>query len=109
MRSAVLDLTEGRQEIGFRTMSLGDQSGDVVTPCAPERSRQAPSRRDVVGRGVKLAFVAPLLSTFFAADAYAANYSCYLNGHVCTPILGAEPCCSGMCHSVTLKCFGDGG
>ncbi len=41
------------------------------------------SRRDVVRRGVRLAFVAPVVSTFFASRAYATNYSCYPLTHTC--------------------------
>jgi len=55
------------------------------------------SRRDVVRAGVKLAFVAPVLSTFFARDAYAASYSCYPPLHACGGA-GQEPCCSGACN-----------
>jgi len=57
----------------------------------------ARSRRDVVRTGVKLAFVAPVLSTFFAKDAYAASYSCYPAGHLCGGP-GQEGCCTGVCN-----------
>ena len=40
-------------------------------------------RRAIVRGGVKLAFAAPVLSTFFASQAYATNYSCYPEGHTC--------------------------
>ena len=63
-----------------------------------------PTRRTVVRRGVKLAFTAPVLSTFFASQAYAANYSCYAQSHECVdggP--NAEPCCD------TLTCQADAG
>jgi hypothetical protein len=46
---------------------------------------------------VKLAFVAPALSTFFAKDAYAASYSCYPAGHICGGP-GQEECCTGVCN-----------
>ncbi|MEK6677059.1 MAG: hypothetical protein AABZ47_15575 [Planctomycetota bacterium] len=62
-------------------------SGELQTP-------EQPSRRDVIRRGGKLVFVAPLLSTLFAKQAYAAHYSCYNVGHACP---GVEPCCSGNC------------
>ena len=61
---------------------------DEVMCCGP-----SPGRRDVLSHGVKLAFVAPVLSTFFAKDAYAATYSCYPAGHACP---GNEPCCNGL-------------
>jgi hypothetical protein len=63
-------------------------------------ARQEPlrhSRREIVRGGIKLAFVAPTLSTFLAERAYAANYSCYGQGHPC--VNGgpdAEPCCPGL-------------
>jgi hypothetical protein len=59
--------------------------------------RESHSRRDVVRGGVKLVFVAPMLSTFLAERAYAANYSCYAQGHACVD--GGpnnEPCCPGL-------------
>ncbi len=52
-----------------------------------------PGRREVVRKGLKIAFVAPLISTFFAQDAQAYSLSCYPNGHACP---GAEPCCNGL-------------
>ena len=76
---------------------MRDQCGDVATPSASERTLRTPSRRDVMRRGVKLAFVAPALSTFFASEAYAANYSCYPFDHACQPPgQGAEDCCPGL-------------
>ncbi len=57
------------------------------------RGESGSSRRDVIRQGVKLAFVAPLLSTFHPQAAYAGNYSCYPAGHVCP---GAEPCCDSL-------------
>ncbi|MBI4718593.1 MAG: hypothetical protein HY763_12360 [Planctomycetes bacterium] len=55
------------------------------------------TRREVVRQGVKLVFVAPVVSSFFARDAVAAgsNHSCYPAGNVCG---GAtlEPCCDGL-------------
>ncbi len=53
------------------------------------------TRREVVRTGVKLAFVAPVISTFFAANAYAARYSCYPVGHACGA--ATEPCCGTAC------------
>ena len=70
-------------------------------PVPPKREAVLPDRRAVVRGGVKLVFVAPIVSTFFASQAYAANYSCYGVGHEC---LGdgtyedgnAEECCPGL-------------
>lgn len=56
----------------------------------------APTRRDVVRGGAKLVFVAPVISTFFAHEAYAANYSCYPQNHVCHTTGDFEPCCGGL-------------
>ncbi len=50
-------------------------------------------RREVLRAGTKLLWVAPILSTFFASEVYAANYSCYPAGHACP---GDEPCCNGL-------------
>ena len=70
------------------------------------------SRREVLRRGGTLAFAVPIISTFFASQAYAANYSCYAEGHAC---VGAEPCCgdlacnegvcSEFCVSAGGQCF----
>ena len=72
------------------------------------------TRRDVLRQGAKLAWVAPVVSTFYASQAYAANYSCYAAGHACP---GNETCCAGlMCNGGTCGdpcvpaggfCFGD--
>jgi len=86
-------------------------SENIRTDCGPDQARDAHAthapkrhtRRDVVRHGVKLAFVAPVLSTFFARDAYAASYSCYPAGHACDAPRN-EPCCSGSCNAVTDKC-----
>lgn len=57
-----------------------------------------PTRRGVVREGLKLAFVAPAISSFFAREAYAASYSCYPVGHVCVPPgqNTGEHCCPGL-------------
>lgn len=55
------------------------------------------TRRQIMREGARLAFVAPLLSTFLAGQAYAANYSCYPAGHVCGTGLEQESCCNGAC------------
>ncbi len=60
--------------------------------------RQEPTRREIVSKGAKLAFAAPIISTFWASQAYATNYSCYGVGHLCiTPTPeNEEPCCPGL-------------
>lgn len=62
-------------------------------PTGNESGPRQHSRRDVIRRGSKLAFTAPIISTFYASQAYAANYSCYAEGHSCE---GAEPCCGDL-------------
>ncbi len=58
----------------------------------------------MVRKGAKVAFAAPIISTFYASQAYAAHYSCYGLGHSCTDPTPAneEPCCPG------LSCLGGG-
>ncbi len=68
-------------------------------PAGKDRTREQPagaSRRELVRGGIRLVFIAPVLSTFFAHDAHAAGsrHSCYPTGHACP---GAEPCCNGPC------------
>ena len=79
-----------------RGVSMRDQSGDVAAPSGVQGQGATPSRREIVRHGVKLAFVAPLLSTFFAREAYAANYSCYPLGHLCDTAIDPERCCPGL-------------
>ncbi len=62
-------------------------------PTGDDRGTPLHSRREVIRRGSKLAFTAPIISTFYASQAYAANYSCYAEGHACQ---GAEPCCGDL-------------
>ena len=64
-----------------------------ANPMGEERATPLHSRREVIRRGSKLAFAAPIISTFYASQAYAANYSCYAEGHSCQ---GAEPCCADL-------------
>jgi len=68
-----------------------------IEPGACAHKGNLASRRAVIREGAKLAFVAPLLSTFLASQAYAAHYqfSCYPTGHVCPG--GNEACCNGAC------------
>jgi hypothetical protein len=55
------------------------------------------SRREAMRKGAKLVFVAPVLSTFFAHDAFAAGsrHSCYPAGHPCG-VGHNEECCPGL-------------
>jgi hypothetical protein len=91
--------------------------GETHHTSREERTRTAsyPGRRDIIRHGAKLAFVAPVVSTFYASQAYAATYSCYPAGHACP---GAEPCCGDMvcsdgvctdtiCVASGDLCFGD--
>ncbi len=78
-------------------MKNGDTEGltDNTNDAESLASAKQKSRRDVVRAGIKLAFVAPVISTFFAQDAMAYVHSCYPVGHACAP--GAqEPCCNGL-------------
>ena len=89
-------------------MSSGGDNPAATTPARQDIANVAeesrPTRRAVVRGGAKLAFTAPLLSTFFASQAYANNYSCYEQGHKCQdPGPNWEPCCD------TLTCKADGG
>ena len=69
---------------------------DEASQAALQSSPALYRRRDVVKEGIKLAFVAPLLSTFLARQAYA-SYSCYPQGHACTNGGGdPENCCPGL-------------
>jgi hypothetical protein len=80
------------------------RNDDGATSETAGPSDRGATRREVVRRGVRLAFVAPVISTFFARDAYAASYSCYPQGHVCrNDASDPEPCCD------TLTCNGNPG
>ncbi len=63
------------------------------TPAAASDKQK--SRREVVRAGIKLAFVAPVISTFFAQDAMAYVQSCYPLNHTCAAGT-LEPCCNGL-------------
>jgi hypothetical protein len=68
-------------------------------------SETGQTRRGIVRAGIKLAFVAPVVSTFLAEDAMAvgSNHSCYPAGHACG---GAtlESCCPGLtCTALTCQ------
>ena len=81
-----------------------DLCGANQDPDRPVDSRR--TRREVVRQGIKLAFVAPVISTFFARDAYADNYSCYTQGHVCNnDSSDPEDCCAGLtCNGLPGTC-----
>jgi len=71
-----------------------------------EQQLPDPARRLAIRQGLKLAFVAPVISTFYAREAYAASYSCYPAGHWCEPPgqNPPEPCCPGLsCVQVGLS------
>lgn len=55
-----------------------------------------PTRREVVRKGAKLAFLVPAISTFFAGQALAYNMSCYAQGDACDVPSDWEPCCPGL-------------
>jgi len=59
------------------------------------------ARRDLLRRGTKLVFIAPVLMTFSAQQAHAVwtRHSCYKAGRPGAPCTAgaAEPCCSGLC------------
>lgn len=57
------------------------------------------TRREVVRHGIKLAFTAPIITTFLASEAHAAasRQSCYPTGHVCDLPGQQESCCNGAC------------
>lgn len=67
-------------------------SGDAVT------SRRLPTRRSVIREGVKLAFAAPVISTFLTDDALAYNLSCYPLAHACDAGSEAkrQACCGAL-------------
>ncbi len=81
-----------------RTDGTHDPPAQPVPPLPEEtESGVLRTRREVVRRGVKIAFVAPVISTFFAKDAYATSYSCYPAGQDCTASPD-EDCCNGPCN-----------
>ena len=80
-------------------VSSGELRGRGESPAARDTlAARGHSRRAVVREGVKLAFVAPVLTTFFASDARAAgsNHSCYPATHLCDGTHIGEECCPGL-------------
>lgn len=89
---------------GFEKFDDAPTERDTTSPSnQPKADNTFQSRRSLVRHGVKLAFVAPIISTFFARDVYAANYSCYATGHACDGVR-QEDCCSASCNVVTDLC-----
>ncbi|MCH8251347.1 MAG: hypothetical protein IID36_02725 [Planctomycetes bacterium] len=78
--------------------SAANSEGGASPEDRGDANAARPSRRDIVRRGAKLAFIAPLLTTFLAEDAYAAgsNHSCYASGHACGLGGEQEACCAGL-------------
>ncbi|MGB0715473.1 MAG: hypothetical protein ACPGXK_06325 [Phycisphaerae bacterium] len=68
------------------------------SPLQPSVSQEETdeSRRALIRKGVKLAFVSPVITSFLASQARAAgsNLSCYPTGQPC----GDEACCNGPCN-----------
>ena len=80
-----------------RPVSLADTSSETAVPsetAAP--SETDATRRHLLRKGVKLAFVSPIVTSFLASQARAAgsNLSCYPTGQAC----GDEECCNGPCN-----------
>ena len=79
-------------------------SGKLSTTDGGHRE-SACTRRALVRHGAKLAFVTPVLTTFFANTAYAGTWerSCLKNGSPCTEDAW---CCSGNCDTIfTGQCI----
>jgi hypothetical protein len=62
---------------------------------APLADAVDPARRSLLKRGIRAAFVLPVVTTFSAKQALAAgsNLSCYPEAHACP---GLEACCDGL-------------
>ena len=95
---------------------MGSEPQETSGPAGSPESVHRPilhsqvSRRELMRKGAKLVFVAPVLSTFFAHDAFAAGsrHSCYPAGHACGAAHNLE-CCPGLtCQGVepTRICVG---
>ena len=84
------------EEVFVEPASSGELRGRDESPAARDTfAAHGHSRRAVVREGMKLAFVAPVLTTFFASDARAAgsNHSCYPATHLCDGVHIKEGCC----------------
>jgi hypothetical protein len=82
------DTPQATGSAGARPAPVGQADAALPTPQAVH------TRRDLVGHGVKLAFVAPVISTLLAKDAYAGTAYCSPLGAPCTQ---DSDCCSGIC------------
>ncbi len=86
-------------EVGAAHMGTNDPD---TTEAGPGESQH--SRRAIVREGVKLAFVAPALATFFAGTAYAGTAkSCLVRGSPCTT--DAQCCNTLECQAFTRVCY----
>lgn len=76
-----------------------DGTGDRATSSVGVRADASlPTRRSVIREGVKLAFAAPVISTFLTDDALAYNQSCYPAAHACDAAseLKRQACCGAL-------------
>ena len=77
------------------------ETGDPSESISQEPST-GHTRRDLMRGGVKLVFVVPVISTFFAADAVAGTQvTCRSPGHTCT---ADSDCCGTDFCNVSDKC-----
>lgn len=81
-------------DISDRSSEPGEPSDGSGTQ-RPLRSLH--SRRDVIRGAARLVWIAPVLLTFTAQEAYAqgSNYSCYPLGHGCGGA-AQEACCAPL-------------
>jgi hypothetical protein len=103
----------GRVDAPGQAMAAGGSARTLPTVTQPEAAIRAPSRREILGGGVtKAVLAAPVISTFFAAGAYASGPSgsaafgpdgCKTVGYSCT--INADCCESGA----TTACQDQGG
>lgn len=79
-------------------MNQDHRANHEVTRATDTLSETGQTRRKMVRAGIKLAFVAPVVSTFLAKDAMAAAsiLSCYPTGHACDTGSTEEFCCNGL-------------
>ncbi len=91
------------------TMTAAEAVGAHMGTDEPHTTESSPgvsrhSRRAIVREGVKLAFVAPALATFFAGTAYAGTEkSCLVRGSPCTT--DAQCCNTLECQPFVGVCY----